>query len=535
MMKKSAYIGNKLCVMVLLCAAISISLPVMAASDDQVSTLRIGVSKIYDKPGFYPSGANRDWTIGIRGLVADQLVQVGTNGEAVPSLAQSWEVKDDGKTWIFHLQKNASWHDGKPVTSGDVKFTYEYSRKRSPSSDKFFSEYLDTIEAPDESTVIFRLKKPFSPFLTWYTLGGETIIPEHIWSKVNPANASESEDMTGSGPFLFERFDRDRNVLIFKANANYFGETPKVDRVEVQMFKGEDTMLMALKKGDIDVATHITGSSVPSLSSDADLKVVFTPSLSVKNLWFNLRQYPMNITNMRKAFAYAIDYQQLSEASISGHGEAGGYAPDISPSMYWYNPDAKRYERNLSMAESLLNSSGFIDRDGDGVRELPSGGDLKIDLYVPSDDVTYLREAELIKGWEDDAGIAVNIKAVDSSSWLDQVFTTKTFNTTTIITKQIDSPYKSAVTDIHFVDIPGYRNETFDGLVDALLRESDADKQKSISFDIQGMMAEDLPGISLYSADLIDAYRSDRFEGFTAVPGDGLMVRLSILNARAVR
>lgn len=491
-------------------------------------TLRIGISQVYERVGFFSPGTGRQWNVAIRGLVTEPLVQHGLDLEVLPALAKKWEMKDECKTWIFYLNENASWHDGKPVTSEDVKFTNEFIRKTDSRYEEFMQEYLDEIETPDEHTVIFHMKKPFSPFLTWYTLGGQEIIPEHIWKDISPEKAGESEDMTGFGPFIFEKLDKDRNVIVFKANNAYFSERPKIARVEIHMFRTEDSMLLALKKGDIDMVSKVKGTSVPSLLREEDIKTVLTPSLSMKNIWFNMRNYPINITEIRQAMAYCIDYDQLAQISILDYGEAGGYGPDISSDMWWFNPDATRYSRNVTRANELLNSTGFIDTDKDGIRELPDGSDLAINLYVPGPDASYMREAELMNNWMKDAGIKIEIKGVDFPVWTEEFLHKHTFDTLLTTVSLLDSPYKSAYVDLIYCDIPGYKNETFFKLVDSLLGATTRDEQKEISSEIQDILANDVPGVTLYSGDTIDAYRSDKFSGFVPVAGDGIANRLSV-------
>lgn len=507
------------------------------ASVDQSSednTLRIGVSKVYDRVGFFPPGTGHSYYQSVILPVNSPLIFVDMNGDMKPALAKSWENKDDGKTWIIHLEEKAKWHDGQPVTSRDLKFSSEFNRKRDSRVDEFMNEYLDSIETPDEHTLVYKLKKPFSPFLSWlHPAGLSTIIPEHIWKDVSPDKAKESDNMVGNGPFIFERLDKERNVIILKANENYFGEKPNVSKVELHMFKGADTMLMALKKGNIDVAGMIRGLSIPSLLSETNIKIAVTPSGSVDNLIFNMRNYPLNITAVRQAMAYSIDYKQLTEIAVLNYGEVGGYAPDVTPDMWWFDETAIKYTRNVTRANLLLNTTGFKDSDEDGIRELPNGDDLSIDLYVPAPDANYIREAELIRNWMKESGIKVEIKGVDYSVWVDEFLHKHTFDTIIEGTTLIDSPFKSAYIDLIYCDMPGYKNESqkFMALVDSMLSETSIKEQKKLSFDIQQMVSEDVPGVSLYSTQIIDAYRTDKFGGFVQLPFDGIVNYQSMIKA----
>jgi peptide/nickel transport system substrate-binding protein len=537
MKKLRAYWGCA-CVLALLLFALSISTAnANASADDNSNVLKIGIAKVYDRIGFFSPGTGHSYYQSIIYPVNSPLVYEDINGEIKPALAKSWENKDDGKTWVIHLDEKAKWHDGQPVTSEDLKFSSEFNRKRDSRVDEFMKEYLDVIETPDKHTLVYKLKKPFSPFLSWLGPAGlSIIIPKHIWNEIDPEKAEESENMIGSGPFILEKFDKDRNVIVFKANENYFGEKPKISKVELHMFKGADTMLMALKKGEIDAAGMIQGLFVPSLLSENDIKVIVTPSGSVNNLIFNMRNYPLNITAVRQAMAYCLDYNQLTETSILNYGTAGGYAPDTSPDMWWFNPDAIRYARNVTTANRLLNSTGFNDSDNDGIRELPDGRDLAINLYVPGPDANYMRVAELISKWMKDAGIKVEIKGVDYSVWTDEFLYKHTFDTIIEGTTLIDSPFKSAYIDLIYCDMPGYKNESqkFMTMVDSLLSETSSDKQKKISFEVQQMVSEDVPGVSLYSTQIIDAYRTDKFGGFVQLPFDGIVNYQSMISAAKV-
>lgn len=275
---------------------------------------------------------------------------------------------------------------------------------------------------------------------------------------------------------------------------------------------------------------------MPSLLSENDIKVIVTPSGSVNNLIFNMRNYPLNITAVRQAMAYCIDYDQITETSTLNYGQVGGYAPDISSDMWWFNPDAIRYSRNITRANELLNSTGFNDTDKDGIRELPDGSDLAINLYAPGPDANYMRQAELIGEYMKDAGIKVEIKGVDYPVWTDEFLFKHTFDTILEGTTLIDSPFKSAYIDLIYCDMPGYKNDSqkFMDLVDSLLSENSIEEQKKTSFDIQQMVAEDVPGVSLYSTKIIDAYRSDKFKGFVQLPFDGIVNYQSMINATKV-
>lgn len=165
------------------------------------------------------------------------LVDYDTNAKVVPRLAESWDT-DDMKEWVFHLIKNATWHDGEPFTSKDVKFTVEYTREKKILYGTTAYEQVESIETPDDYTVILNLKDPNAAFLgTLATV--PIILPEHIYANVdNPKEFTDVDKMfVGTGPYIFDSYDRAAGVINFRANENYWIGKPAISTIEMRRFK----------------------------------------------------------------------------------------------------------------------------------------------------------------------------------------------------------------------------------------------------------------------------------------------------------
>jgi len=179
-----------------------------------------------------------------------------------PGLAESWETSDDGLTWTFDIREGVEWSDGEPLTAEDVSFTLNQILDGGPESSTWGS-YLgsvDTIDAPDDTTVVLELDEPNAvlPLLPM------PILPEHVWSKISEEEvksyANEPPDVVGSGPFRIVEGAAGGSIFRFEANPDYWAGAPNIDEVVFRIFKAEDPAIQALKKGEIDFVEGISGT-----------------------------------------------------------------------------------------------------------------------------------------------------------------------------------------------------------------------------------------------------------------------------------
>jgi peptide/nickel transport system substrate-binding protein len=349
------------------------------------------------------------------GLTHVGLTTVDSNNEIKPLLAEKWEVAPDGKSITFHLVKNAKWHDGKPVTAKDVEFTYNYYAKHKKS---YYGHHFERAEAKDDYTVTIYFKQPvFRTHLLDNALYGG-ILPRHIWESVEvPNKYLDEKGMIGCGPFIFEKYDPAAQTAYFRANPNYFAGKVAVKELQIRQFKTTDSMVLALKRGEIDGVfgyyRPVPSSYAAALSGDKNIELGLIPDAGIRYLLaFNHRDeyYPMKEQKFREAVSYAINYQQLIDVAAAGYGQipTKGYIP---PSIPEHNPNFPKLEYNPEKAKALLEELGFRDRDGDGIREFPDGKKLRFPV-TPQDyvDKIYTRLAEVI---------CQQLKAVGIDAFLD--------------------------------------------------------------------------------------------------------------------
>src|SRR6266850_1842008 len=276
-------------------------------------------------------------------LIFNSLVRKNERSEVVPDLALRWETPDP-KTYVFHLRDDAKFHDGRPVTSRDVQFTFRTMLDGTVRTTKSGHPYnlIQSIEAPDPYTVVFKLKEVFSPFLWNLTLPVLGIIPDGSPPDFN-------RHPVGSGPFEFVHYILDDEVLL-KRNENYFGDKAGVSMLRFKLIPEAIVRALELRKGTIDIALNVlTPDMVEVLKHDPGLKVMQAEGTSYQYLAFNLTDPVFRDIRVRQAFAYGIDRDKIIEGSGPGesrvhvsdfdgrHRKVDGHHPSAGAERDWRN------------------------------------------------------------------------------------------------------------------------------------------------------------------------------------------------------
>ncbi len=351
-------------------------------------------------------------------MTHESLVRFDERMNPVPCLATHFEYTRDGRVWTFELSPEARWHDGKPVTAEDVAFTFRYIAEQNLDS-RWISDSIASIETSAHK-VVFHLKKPNSRFLV---NGGFVIhiLPRHIWRNIKDARVAEDSGVgIGSGPFIFDAFDRPSGLLTFRANDKYHGGAPRLRGANFHIFGNLDVLALALKKGEVDAffnyAATFPAPYVESLRKTRELSFVEADSLGIPALLgFNPKRRLTSRLPFRRAIAFSMDYERINSALMAGRGSIP--SPGIVPLPFPIREHYAPWRQDLAESRRLLKAEGLSDINGDGLLEDRDGRKAVLTLLARTDLWGDNPMARLIVHDLAQLGVEVKVQSVDLSTW----------------------------------------------------------------------------------------------------------------------
>ena len=442
-----------------------------------------------DPKSFNPDGVADDYNFHISQNLYSRLVQMNINEEIMPDLATDWEFSEDGKTVTFHLQENALWHDGEPVTSEDVKFTFETIINEKGHASNGLTDVV-SIEAPDEHTVVFNLANPSAMFISTLSWYGTYILPKHIYEGTdwltNPANMQP----IGSGPFKFVSYEPGSSI-VFEAFDDYFRGRPYLDQVIYTIIPDTNTAYQAFLNGELDnLAGGFPAGAVDKLDGDPNYKILYSDITGGYDyLTFNFEDENFGKQEVREAVALAVDKDQIVEVALKGLGVPSQY---YLPQAYaeYMNDDAKMPERDVEAARACLEAAGYT-ADENGIYF-----SCTLDFFTSGSNADI---ATIIVENLKEAGIDVSLNSMEYAAWNDKVKDGKNFEFTLLGGQQspdISAAGQRLVTD-GSMNFMNYSNPTVDELFAKGSMETDQEKRYEIYKEIQVYLAEDIPQVPL--------------------------------------
>lgn len=443
------------------------------------------------------SPANLDPRIGkdaqserIDELIFDPLVRKDEHYNIQPGVADSWEVPD-AQTYIFHLHHGIRFHDGRPLTAKDVKWTLDTTRDGSLATVKGAAyKLVDKVEAPDDFTLKIHLAEPYAPLLWNLTGGAFGVVPYGSDKNFNRAPV-------GSGPFRFVRMSPDSQVELAR-NDQYWGDHARVGRLLFKIVPDTTTRALELRKGSADIAvTSLTADIVNTLRQERNLEIEERPGSSVQYLAFNLRDPVLKDVRVRRALAYAIDRKPVLHYLF---GDQVRPADSVLPPEHWaYNGDVTHYDHDPAKANALLDEAGYA-RGKDGVR-------FHLAMKTSTEETTRLLAAVLQQQLRQ-AGIALDIRSFEFATFFSDVMKGQ-FQFYSLRWVGYSNQDPDIFEDVfHSASFPPrrdnrgfYSNPAVDRLIDDARRTTDQQKRKQLYAELQKLLANDLPYINLWYFD----------------------------------
>ncbi len=450
----------------------------------------------------------------VRTLIFNSLVKKDEKFDYTGELASDIKRSDDGRTYTFTLHDGVKFHDGKVMSSADVKYTLDLLFKSDFAKSASFFEgvgadkhgYIQSVETPDAKTVVVTLIKPWVGLLS-------NLVPVPIIGK--DSYESQKTHPLGTGPFKFISYDNTQQVCDVEAFNEYWEGAPKLPAVRVRVIADMNALQAELQSGRVDIApmpTSLSPDAVKRLEQDPNLQVKVFPGSNVRLLTLNTSSPPLDNVKVRQAIAYGIDRESLIKNLMLNLAKV---AHSIIPEESWAYSTGQTYSYDPAKAKQLLDEAGFRDPDGDGPRmrfEKP------VVYKLSGSSIGGRQYAGVIQNSLKEIGIPVEIQTPEQntlfdelrrgnfqiaySQWVggnqDPIFYKDLFATSEIPTQTRPSRNRSR-----------YSNAELDALLEEAVNTFDRTKARELYVQIQDIISRDVPILPLwYESNIVIAKKN---------------------------
>ncbi len=420
--------------------------------------------------------------------------------ELVPELAESMEVSDDEMTFTYTLRDDIYFHDGEPVTTEDVKWTFEWMMDDDYTGVRAANWVaIEEIEIEDERTIHFHLSEVDAPALirisTW------SISPKHVFEDTPIAELEEHPNVTqepiGAGPFKLVEYVEGQYTIL-EAFDDYVHGRPEIDQITVKV-ASSDAQMAELTTGTTDLAWVQPERAEFDTYVDEGLEVHRFPANAYQYMGFNLDHPYLQDVEVRHAITQALDRWAMVDALFDGMGSV--QVSHMSMVSWAYDEDLDPLPYDPEAANDLLEEAGWEMGD-DGYRYNDAGERLEFTLNYPSGNVPRERNAEIIQDMLSDVGIAVELEMLEFASLVPKVFDERDFDLYLMGWSLAIEPDPSGIwlSDDHWNAV-GFDHPDNDELIMSARRTTDFDERAEIYTEWQQLLIEQAPYVWLYAED----------------------------------
>lgn len=437
-------------------------------------------------------------------LVYSSLFRFDSTGRTVPELVDTFFVKNDVE-YTFVLKPGVYFHDGKPLTAEDAVFTLQWLKDHPGKAiTDLYARLIRSITLQDERTFVIRLKEIYAPFIGLLTVG---IVPRHI-AEISPDTLHHYP--IGSGPFRFERWLQDQEIAL-SAFQQYFEGRPYLDRVRLKIIADENTAMLAMNSGELDVMmNNFNLANLKIFQDNPTLNVQYGKGSNFTYLAFNLQNRYLKKAAVRQAIAYAIDVESIITTL---HGGIYPRATSLLPTFHWaYDSSLVPIPYDPARAKELLDQAGYRDPDGDGPR-------MRFTLvYKCTDKQSSRQKAQIFQSYLEKVGIGLKIEANEWGTFFQDI-RNGMFDVYSLTQVGIYDP--DIFYHFFFSMGPGnrfsYRNREMDRLIILSNSTLDGFMRKKYVQQIQQILMHDLPILPLWHETNI-AILNKRVQNFAIYP-----------------
>lgn len=461
------------------------------ATEEEKTLVRLSVGAEPDNLDPWLSAASD--TEAIFHNVFEGLVLYDEQGAIIPGLAESWELSEDRLTYTFHLRDDVVFHNGKPMTSEDVLYSYDMLSgltSGEPLSSRF--AVVTELEAPDDYTFVMTISEPNAAFIQSTRVA---VLPKGY--------EEQATAPVGTGPYAFVEYVPGQKVVLEK-NEDYYEESrmAQIDEAEFYIMTDESSIIMALQSGQLDAGT-VYADSADYITGDFE---VYSAPQNMVQLWaLNNTVEPFDDVRVRQALNYAVNKQEIIEGVFAGY--ATELYSNFSPMMgLYYNDELSEvYTTDIEKAKELLKEAGY--EDG-----------FELTITVPSNYQKHMDTAQVIIEQLKQINVKATIEPKEWAAWLEDVYTNAQYETTIVgLTGKLDpnEVLGRFVSDFgkNFVK---YNNPEFDALIEEAKSASDEERIELFK-ECQKVLTEDAASVWISDPNKIVVCRSD-LKGYTFYP-----------------
>lgn len=451
-------------------------------------------------------------------LIYSRLTSLTPDLTVEPDLADSWTVSPDGLTYEFKLRQ-ARFHNGDPVTSADVKFTYDRILTVDGSVAKSLFTDIDHVDTPNSQVVVFVLKQPNVAILSYMASANASIVSQKVAQATNN-DLSKKEAAIGSGPFKLAEWVPD-NYMLLQANTDFYIQgLPYLDAVRINVVPDQAGLLAALRTKAADMALIEDAQTAQTVRNEQGVKLDAKPSPNYNLLFVNTARPPFNNVKVRQAISYAIDRQQIIDAVALGEGDVTG---PIAPALTTYALPVSQYPsytHDVNKAKQLLSEANV--------------GPIEFTMLTETTEPAYAKDiAQIVQQQLGEVGIKMNIELLEFDQWVQRWLKADFDMAPGLNGGNADPDYyvfRYFTVDGNLKFVTSYENRTVSDAIKQARATTEVARRKQLYTTVQTQLVDDAPFEWLYvGRDYVATL--DTTQGFLHIPtGNILYLRQTWLN-----
>ncbi|MBV9171945.1 MAG: peptide ABC transporter substrate-binding protein [Chloroflexi bacterium] len=417
-----------------------------------------------------------------------------------PDLAEKWDISPDGKTYTFTLRKGVKFHSGRPLVAGDVKYTFDRLVDPATASPNVaLLSSVDSVAAPDDSTVVITLKQADASFLTNLTNPAMVIINRDAVQQ----NGDLTKTADGTGPFKFKEYVPNTRVVL-ERNPDYWEQgKPYLDGIEMTIASDDTARTAAVRTGTVDFIEYAPLKDMPNLQNDSSLTIAGDQNTNIRFIGLNVTREPFSNLKVRQAIAAVVDRDAVLGPAVFGFGTS---TAEIFPPGFWAGLSSKPPAPDVAKAKQLLTEAGY-----------PSGFSTTI---LSWSQYSFLSNAAVVvQDQLKQIGINADVNLEENAAYINDYFGNNFDMTVTGTSAYVDP------NDIYLRNFGTgqksnavrYSNPKADELIAAGTATTDAAKRKEIYQQLQQLLLDDVPWVNLYIANQFEAMKT-YVKGYTHIP-----------------